>query len=917
MSDLPAKLWFPMAYRRTFEKMIRFIGMSKQAYASALLATLVVMGLLFASGSYLSFRASASFLLLPVLIAAVLGGVVPGLLATSLAAVAYTLVFESESWSSYTGGLTADVRVISLIFDGMLISLFGGALRKARQSARVAKDKECDLESEIRQRQSMEVALRQAEQSCDRQLKELEAVYATAPIGLCFVDSDLRYVRLNQQMAEMNGLPVDEHLGRPMAEVLPGLADALVPVLQEVITSGEPVLDVEITGSVTDRPAGRQSRLTSFVPIKNNDGTVWGVNISVKDITERKKFEAALKESEERYRLLTEVSPQFVWMTNSDGEVTYANRHWVDYSGVSLEETLGNGWASVLHPDDHNRALAVYEKALRGGTAYEMELRLKHGTTHQYRWHLARALPLRGDCGQIKQWIGICMDIHDLKSAEEKLQDSVRLYHAIGESIDFGVWICAPDGHNTYLSESFLRLIGLTQEQCADFGWRNVLPDDDVESFVSTWEEFVRGDRAIWDREIKVKGADGNWHYILSRGVPVKNDRGELVCWAGINLDIDRLKKAEQSLRDLDRRKDTFFAMLAHELRNPLTPILTVAQMLKRAKEPDGDTVSWAGETIEKQVKNLTRLVNDLLDVSRIARGKVQLQKEHIDLNAIVSLAVETCRPSIEQRSQYLKVSVPREPIWIFGDSARLSQVLQNLLLNASKFTPAEGRIEVSAARQEKDAVVCVRDYGIGIRQEDLGEIFKPFAQARYPEGVAPAGLGIGLALANSFVQLHGGDIKAYSAGEGKGSEFVVRLPAQAEPRKPDASEPERPVPGPQEKKRVLLVDDNPSVLDALTRFLQDNKFDVITSSKGLPAITLARESRPSAAIVDIGLPDIDGYEVARRLRADAGLQRILLIAMTGYGTPKDERYAQEQGFDRFLNKPLDINAILNLLANA
>jgi len=413
-----------------------------------------------------------------------------------------------------------------------------------------------------------------------------------------------------------------------------------------------------------------------------------------------------------------------------------------------------------------------------------------------------------------------------------------------------------------------------------------------------------------------VKGADGNWHDILSRGVPVKNDRGELVCWAGINLDIGRLKKAEQTLRDLDRRKDAFFAMLAHELRNPLTPILTVAQMLKRSREPDGETVSWAGETIEKQVKNLTRLVNDLLDVSRIARGKVTLQKDHVDLNAIVSLAVETCRHSIEQRNQQLYVSVPPEPIWIFGDSARLSQVLQNLLLNASKFTPAEGRIEISAKRQEKDALVSVRDNGIGIRSEDLAEIFKPFTQARLQENITQAGLGIGLALANSFVQLHCGEIKAYSGGEGKGSEFVVRLPAQAKPIGPSASEPERPAPSPQEKKRVLLVDDNPSVLDALTRFLQDNKYDVIASSKGLPAVTLARESRPNAAIVDIGLPDIDGYEVARRLRADVDLQRILLIAMTGYGTPKDERYAQEQGFDRFLNKPLDTNAILKLLAN-
>lgn len=375
------------------------------------------------------------------------------------------------------------------------------------------------------------------------------------------------------------------------------------------------------------------------------------------------------------------------------------------------------------------------------------------------------------------------------------------------------------------------------------------------------------------------------------------------------------LQQAKAALQQMDKKKDAFIATLAHELRNPLTPILTAAQMLKF--EADPETSQWAGEVIEVQVGHLMGLVNDLLDVSRLTQGKMQLKSESLQLGAVLSQAIDIARSGIDQRKQHLILS-PWQPVWLNGDGHRLVQVFANLLLNASKFTPEGGRIEIDVSRKSSQAVVSIRDSGIGIPETKLEEIFEPFMQVDRLSSGFQGGLGIGLALVKSLVELHGGRVEAISFGENQGSEFSVRLPTlPSDGFEPSVGRPS-PVIGKLQKKRILVVDDNPAVTEALARLLGRLGMEVSVAANGESAIQQAKGFKPDVLLLDIGLPDKDGYEVVRELMAaEEDFQDMLIVAMTGYGHFRDDgRYALEHGFHYYLNKPIDIAELLTLIGN-
>jgi signal transduction histidine kinase/integral membrane sensor domain MASE1 len=376
---------------------------------------------------------------------------------------------------------------------------------------------------------------------------------------------------------------------------------------------------------------------------------------------------------------------------------------------------------------------------------------------------------------------------------------------------------------------------------------------------------------------------------------------------------IDR-KRSEAELRRTSEAKDQFLALLGHELRNPLAPIRNALEVLRtRRNEPA--VAARMHEMMERQTAHMVRLVDDLLDVSRITRGKIGLRKERVELGAAVERTVDAMRPLLDERGHRLRVSLPPEPIAADADPTRLEQVLTNLLSNAVKFTPGGGTIEVSVGREGSEAVIRVRDDGIGIRPEMLGGIFEPFAQAdRLPERV-PEGLGIGLTLARSLVEMHGGTVTATSEGPGRGSEFVVRLPCL-----PAVKEPAPPALVPTtraatRRRRVLVVDDNLDSAESLAVLLQMAGHEVQLAHDGPSALALAREYRPEIVLLDIGLPaGMDGYEVAQRMRPDAGPAGVVLVALTGYGQDEDRRRAAQAGFDHHLVKPVDVGHLTQLL---
>jgi signal transduction histidine kinase/ActR/RegA family two-component response regulator len=364
------------------------------------------------------------------------------------------------------------------------------------------------------------------------------------------------------------------------------------------------------------------------------------------------------------------------------------------------------------------------------------------------------------------------------------------------------------------------------------------------------------------------------------------------------------LAKSEEALRGADRRKDEFLAMLGHELRNPLAPIRNAAYVMHQT-ESDA-TLKWAREIIIRQVDHLTRLVDDLLDVSRIVYGKITLQETNVDIATVINQAVEGTRPFIDDRHQKLLIRLPKEPLWVKGDLVRLDQVVSNLLNNAAKYSDIGGSIRLGVEASEHWITIRVQDDGIGMPPEVLSHVFQLFAQARHSLARTQGGLGIGLTLVKRLVEMHGGEVEAHSRGAGHGSEFLVRLPRQPAPFQTEIRTQRRPVIGSEEPIRVLVVDDNRDAADTLAFLMRLEGRIVAVAYDGVTALAEAAHFQPQVVLLDIGMPGMDGYEVARKLRAGEPARSIAIIAMTGYGQPEDRARSEAAGFTDHLAKPID-----------
>ncbi len=447
---------------------------------------------------------------------------------------------------------------------------------------------------------------------------------------------------------------------------------------------------------------------------------------------------------------------------------------------------------------------------------------------------------------------------------------------------------------------------------------RAIHPDDRAPT-----EQLIRG--AIesgqpYEARYRVRGAGGEYRTVVARGKAEYGPGGAPTRLPGVVVDVSQQEKAEQALRRLaadlseaGRQKDEFLATLAHELRNPLAPIRNGLQVIRLS--PDRATRAGALEMMERQLGQLVRLVDDLLDVTRVTTGKVTLRPERVTVRSLLAAAVEANRPLVEQAGHELAVRLPERPVVVDADPTRLTQVFTNLLNNAAKYTPAGGRIEASVAREGGEAVVRVADSGVGIPAELLPKVFDMFVQVGQSLDRSQGGLGIGLTLVRKLVEMHGGTVAAESPGEGRGSTFVVRLPAAEEsPNAPPRDAPPgatAPPPG----RRVLVVDDNRDAADSLTMLLELQGYEVRTAYTGPTGLDAAREFRPDVALLDIGLPGMNGYEVAGQLRRDRAAGGLFLAALTGWGSDGDRKRAAEAGFDAHLTKPVELAALQGLMA--
>ncbi|MCY0389247.1 PAS domain-containing protein [Robbsia sp. Bb-Pol-6] len=518
------------------------------------------------------------------------------------------------------------------------------------------------------------------------------------------------------------------------------------------------------------------------------------------------------------------------------------------------------------------------------------------------------------------------------KHAETALDARLVAQRALEENRDvlslalrgarMGVWSRDLTTQEITWSRELEELIGLSdgrfQASVAAFYAR--VHDDDREMVRQAVERALT-QRADYTVEFRLLHGDGQWRWMEGRGRALYDADGQALSLHGLFIDISARKQGEalltqlnRQLSDADRRKDEFLATLAHELRNPLAPMRNVLELL-RQKEFSDPQVLWSREVFERQLQHMTHLVDDLLEVSRITQGKLELRKQPVELASVMSAAVETSRPLMLAGAHQLVVQFPNAPIVLDADPTRLSQMLQNLLNNAAKYTPAGGLVTLSAERVGDEAVISVRDSGIGIAQEHLTSIFEMFSQLSPALDRAQGGLGIGLSLVRALTELHGGQVSADSDGDGRGSLFTVRLPVCDVPVPPAAPESGLLPLASRDGRRILIVDDNEDAALSLSMVLESGNQEVRTAFTGLSGLHAAETFRADVVILDIGLPDINGYEVARRIRATGWGKRLLLIALTGWGQEQDKRDAAAAGFDHHFTKPVDFHGLLTVLA--
>jgi len=513
-----------------------------------------------------------------------------------------------------------------------------------------------------------------------------------------------------------------------------------------------------------------------------------------------------------------------------------------------------------------------------------------------------------------------CSIIIGFGEAMRTSQRPARLLASIVESSDDAIVSKTVDGIIQTWNASAERLFGYTAAEAIGRHITIIIPPDRQDEEKEILGRIRAGERVEHFETVRLR-KDGQHIHISLTISPVFDESGKVVGASKTARDITDRKKAEEKIHSLvaqlqqaDRRKDEFLALLAHELRGPLAPLRSTLEIIKRTGDT-GNGVDETVDTMDRQLGQLVRLVDDLLDVSRITHNKLALSKERVDLARIIGHAVEASLPQAESLGHQLKVTLPSGPIYLEADPARLAQVFGNLLNNACKYTPPGGRISVTAEQAGSEVLVKVNDTGVGIPSDRLTSVFEMFTQIEQSGEGSLGGLGLGLTLVKRLVEMHDGSVSAHSEGPGRGSEFVVRLPVMSAPLPGNGVVPES-VPA-AKPRRILVVDDNTDAASSLAMLLKISGNEVHTANEGLEAIEVAEAFRPDVVLLDIGMPNLDGLEVCRRIRSQPWGRDMLMIALTGWGQEEDRRKSKDVGFDHHLVKPVDFPTLVRLLAES
>jgi len=655
----------------------------------------------------------------------------------------------------------------------------------------------------------------------------------------------------------------------------------------------------------------------SAAAIRDEQGKVSGCVLIFRDVSTQRRTEQGKADQLHTARLLASIvesSDDAIISKSLDGVIRSWNAAAERLFGYRAEEAVGRHISLVIPPERLSEEDHIIANLKEG-------LRIDHFETVRQRRDGRRmpvsltVSPIKDDAGAVVGASKIVRDITEHKQAEA---DRERFVTLIENSPDF-IGICDMNAVPVFVNRAGLDMVGLggIDEARATNVAEFFFPEDRpriIDEFFPEVLEKGYGEIEIRFRNFKT-GA-GRW---MSYKVLVLRDAaGTPSALATVSQDVTERKRLEDNLRQLaahlseaDRRKNEFLATLAHELRNPLAPLCNMLEVLKRA-DVDGETLQRARETMDRQLAQLVRLVDDLLDLNRITHNRLELRQSQVALSSVIQHAVEASRPHADAAGHELVVSLPKEPLYIYADPVRLAQVFDNLLNNSCKYTDPGGTISVTVEQQGAEVAVRVRDTGSGIPPDKLDTIFEMFTQVdRSPER-SQGGLGIGLTLVRQLVEMHGGSIEAKSAGVGQGSEFVVRLPLLSGVTEPEPLvRDERPA---SHVRRILIVDDNSDAAVSLALLLKISGNDTYTAHDGLEALDAFERYRPEVMLLDIGLPKLNGHEVCRRIRERPSGGDVVIIALTGWGQESDRRKSQDAGFDGHLVKPVDYGALTDLL---
>jgi len=817
------------------------------------------------------------------------GGALPAAVAAILGYLACAYLFIPPRFE-FVFDVPSVVGLAAYLFTCSLIIAIGEAMRRARARARERSDL-------------------------------LRITLASIGDAMITTDNAGRVTYLNAVAESLTGWTQEDAKGQPLDTVFRALDEQTRKPIESPATRAlreGTVVGLANHTVLVGRDGAERPVDDSAAPIRDELGRVSGCVLIFRDVSERRRLEKAVAARFLEARLLASIvesSDDAIVRKSLDSVIQSWNAGAERVFGYTADEAVGRHISIVIPPDrlaEEDRIIATLKEGRRV-EPFETERVRKDGRRIRVSVTIS---PIKDEAGNVVAASKIARDVTKQRQAEAEREMFATL---IENSTDF-IAIADLDAVPIFVNRAGLALVGLDDMDAArklhvrDF----FFPEDQArildEFFPSVAE---KGHGAVDVRFRNFKTGDGRW--MAYKVLKLIDDKGQVLGFATVSQDITERRRLEDGLRQLaanlseeGRRKNEFLATLAHELRNPLAALSNMLEILRRSGPGQAAPPPQAVDGMGRQLSQLVRLVDDLLDLSRITHNRLELRKGPVELGAVIDQAVESSRPLVESMRHELRVVPSPEPIALEGDAARLAQVFGNLLNNSAKYTSPGGKIEVKTERHGKEAVVTVKDNGAGIPPDRLDSIFEMFNQVQGSLERSQGGLGIGLTLVRRLVQMHGGSVQAESAGEGKGAEFVVRLPIH-EPL-PAASPEPAPAREPAAARRILVVDDNHDAAESLAMLLNITGNKTSTAHDGADAFEAAARQRPDVVLLDIGLPTLNGYEVCRRIRDEPWGKEMVLIALTGWGQDEDRRKSHEAGFDGHLVKPVNYPALMALL---